>query len=1811
MQLKAEKASRLFQFLSEVQKLKEKQTLSVQDYAKEGAVFWLADLLDYSEGAGGRLRFGPTLGASLASSRAEDAGGESDVVFVLPRPHYLEFPSPGKALQNRLSNDGKDPFRRPEVVENEAPALNGFNADVPTVEGDPSSWLQLWDAWAGNERYRSLYEKMFDLQTKANQQADEFELILGLGSLYWDVPDGETIDRPLFTLDLAVAMDKHSGQIEVRINGDVITPELEVVPPEKMTDGRFIVDVKAEVEELDGDLLDLDTFQELGKLTANSLSTDAVFVDSPTKPKRSTYPVVSWAPCVILRRRRRTGLAVNFARIALEILETGCIPAGLAALIDANDISEVSESSETGALYVNDGDIFSPLPLNDRQQAVIERVDRSAQTIVQGPPGTGKTHMAAALLSHLLAQGKRVLVTAETDRALFELRDKMPAEIQELAVSVIGTGNENMADLRVAIDTIARRSTEFDDADSRSRIASLTAELGTLGEQRARAVREWTAQMAEENSPIGSPGYEMPIARAIEKWLSEADKHEWINEVEVRDPHTPFPLSDEEAQRWLELLEDPRLREHESLSHADTIDLEAIKPASAFQAMCDRLEKAGEEFRVAATHLDSDDLRSWSSLTADDRKIVMDSFEQAQKLVAEMEQESHPWSTELRSNNGFDLSAEYRQLEDLRSKVDEVELLGAPLEGLRRLTVNEGAPEDYIPIAKSLETFLSGGGKIPTRADGSVKPPMIGKRIIRDAMPFFDSVRIDGVAATTLLQIQQYLAYVDVTWALQDLYRSWPHFEPDEQRDPSSAIAACRIVLNEFDKSLGRHSNLNDLITTLQDLGIDAERGALDRNVQSVQELSRAHEREKFLDDERARFDSFQRSIRSLQFSGHGLLWLETLTLAVEQRDSALYAESLESAREAYELASAAREIAFLSQAVLSWSQNLFDTVREDPHDETWRYRLRNAESARQWLLAGQLIDARSETGLTRLQQDIARTEMKISATVTELAAERAWAHAVGSSRIDPAMRSNLVAYTQAVARLGKGTGKYADSHRRDVRRHLDSCRGAVPVWIMPLFRVIDQFKLEENMFDVIIVDEASQAGVDAVFLQYLAPRIVVIGDNKQVSPAGVGVDRQPIVHLAKQYLYDFDKVDAWIDPTRSLFDDAEMRYGGRIVLREHRRCVPEIIEFSNQIAYRPNSIELVPVREVLPGRLAPFKVTRTPNAAQPVTKKKVINIDEADALIARLIQCLEDPAYEGKTLGVISLLSSSGQADYLKNRLLEKLSPEVWEERDLKVGSPAEFQGAERDVVFLSMVTMVPVDGTKRLAKLTSDTYIQRYNVAVSRAKDQVWLFHSAGVDNFDGEDIRARLLQYAYNVATAAPEAKSSSLVADDVKVEPFDSLFEQRVYNEIVARGYFVVPQFNAYGYRLDLVVEGSNGRLAIECDGDHWHGESQARADRARQRELERLGWRFVRIFESDFYLDKQEQMQRVFDALEEREIYPYSLDPSATDAPSNIEYIESRADLEADRRFSVELRELPKLTEDRGLVTDAHAPTFGDELAVDAESTPDSDYTVDFSGVYEEPTEINVREDEWGQAELLEPETVVSLSRNWDLFSVDSEGPAKGASISVESDPVGSSVGISESEEPSLPPTPSMGEWSPKLTNGDVQAYQFEVDYEMFSGSCVSVHTASDAEITNGLLDILAVEGPMLGHLLMSRYVKAGGDSKVTRQVKSKLNSVISRLVSRKIICFDNPTNVTGNIGRTFHLPDQPTVIARTRGERELADIPYRELHAVMEYVGTQFGLDDSEVVMRETLKTFHLKRLTDKAKDILDVPLQRIREEAR
>lgn len=515
------------------------------------------------------------------------------------------------------------------------------------------------------------------------------------------------------------------------------------------------------------------------------------------------------------------------------------------------------------------------------------------------------------------------------------------------------------------------------------------------------------------------------------------------------------------------------------------------------------------------------------------------------------------------------------------------------------------------------------------------------------------------------------------------------------------------------------------------------------------------------------------------------------------------------------------------------------------------------------WAATHRWLRDRDVPDLARLYADLSEHERRLTRLVVELAEHRAWEGALG--RITASKRAALINYAQRVKKLGKGTGKYAPQKRKAVQDALGDCRDAVPVWILPLHRIEEQFQaLSADMFDVVIVDEASQVRSDAIFLQYLAPKIVVVGDDRQTVPEAGFVNQQDIYDLGRRYLPDDSFRAMWTDTQTSLFDIGIQRYGVPITLVEHHRCAPEIITWCNKNVYMPK-VELLPVRAMpMDNRIDPVVAIHVPDGY----RQGDINWPEVELIAGEVAELAHDPAYDGRTFGVISLISGR-QVQALEQAIVDRIGADEYVARQLRVGTSKEFQGAERDVMWLSMV--VAPDGDTRYSPATRLDDLRRYNVAVSRARDQVRIVHSISLSELDNpEDLRRSLLEYATTVDLRAASAIPGSLggpVAEDRRIDPFDSLFEQRVHNEIWRRGYHAVPQYPFNGRKIDLAVILGNERIAIECDGVAWHGVERAADDLAKRRMLERCGWKFHSLTDTQYYLDDDKGLGPLWQLLD--------------------------------------------------------------------------------------------------------------------------------------------------------------------------------------------------------------------------------------------------------------------------------------------------------------------------------------------------------
>lgn len=1742
-----ERAKNLFEFLGRAQQLKSRPQYSVSEYR---TVQWFSDLPEH-----------PSIDSAFRVL-PEDLEAP---ILVIDRVPKAPPPVPRALLDPWLDGEVNDHTKPPELrkeiptesvvwpdgeaIAERSGAFTHLN-EHPHIAREFMGWRAHWDAWAAQEAIdqpvRDLYGELFATYVTATTHLEEFELVLGSGLLVWSPPDHAEVRRHLLTCPVSLKLDDSTGRLSVERAGqlDSLTLELDMLDPRLIQNVEHIKEVRSRVEDYEGHPLDPKAIADIIRRVVHNLDADGQYLDEDGPGTTSPSAKAALAPALILRKRTQRGLVEIFQSIVEQLAEAEDVPDGILPLVDP-DYRPVAEPDPTpGALLQIDEEYFLPLPVNERQLKVLRSVDSRQQTVVKGPPGTGKTHTASALLSHLLAQGKRVLVAAHTDRALYEVRDKLPMEIKPLSVSVVGSSRSDMTDLKVAVERIASAAADFDEEEARRRIDAAEVRIDELRRQRAEAYRSLLDARQEEVIDREHKGYRGTMAVIAQQFQEEAPQFGWIAEYVEIGAETAAPLTDHEAGDWLALLNDGGLQADEREAWSRLLEIDAIPDPDVFATYC--ATERGAEASVQK----HEDLRSHEAMSSVQElepetriKIQLQMQGLAEKAEV-LESRAESWMSEavfdVRAGRGGPWRARFDQITGL---VDQARPLIDRLGPLTQVDILGGDPATLRVLAAHLRDFLTSGGTVKTTTAGTPKVGLLAPRAVKEAEPLFEHVRVDGLPPVREEQLSLFITFLDAERIIEALDRSWPSAT---EIPPEDTLA----------ERLEWHVNEREQLRRVLDLGaelIDAEAELTALRVKppqwadlaSVLRFARLAEAAAARDawvEAAQPLETLAEVVRGVAQRQDVAPCVSRLEDAVEARDVGGYLTAYQRLEHLHQVRAKAVRRDTWGEALEGVAPDLFTSVVQSSHDPTWIDRFARLEAAWRWAATGAWILAQNPLDVNALQAQITMVDAKIRREVETLAATRAWSHAVSPDRLTGEARADLAHYASLVRRLGKGTGKYATQQRAAIRRAMDNCRTAVPVWIMPIYRIAEQLRVHENMFDVVLVDEASQAGAEATFLQYLAPKIVVVGDDKQVSPTAVGVDQGQLRDLANQYLANDRYRDSWLDPQRSLFDEALMRYGGQITLVEHRRCVPEIIGFSNRIAYEPDGERLIPVRQYGADRLEPIQAVHVKDGYVLGTSQK-INPAEVDAVVEQIEKCAADPRYDGLTFGVISLLGPA-QARAIEAKLIDALDPEEWAARDLRCGDAADFQGSERDVMFLSMVA-APELG-RRLAALTRDLFVQRYNVAASRAKDQMWVFHTVTLDDLGHpDDMRFALLDYCYGVLgrrDGGDERVRDDVAPNDRLVEPFDSLFEQRVFNRLYDRGYTVIPQYPAEGYSIDLVVVGAKGRLAIECDGDAWHGPEAYERDLARQRDLERCGWQFFRVRESAFYVDEPAALAGLWDALEELEIRPSGWAE------------EVHADQSEDA--SGELEETQPWTDgdDQPVAEQPHVPRVASEVVPrmgsgDASHGPES-----------------------------AAPSVAELTHHEDVeLSVAIPGPSIVWNASTETE----------------------------TETANISALSH---YEEFRGVTTPLEEATRREVIDGLCSVVAAEGPVLGHRLHIAYVKASGRTRVGKSMAAALNQAISQAVRTGELIADNPLKAPGVKPLTYRLPDQDEIRPRELGPRSLDDVPPAELAVQMSGAADVVGWDSEEMLFRQVLTQLGLRRLTTNAetklRSVVDLALE-------
>ena len=1321
------------------------------------------------------------------------------------------------------------------------------------------AWYLRREKWAADQRrhdpVRALFSKLQALRAELQKRSEQVELVLGVGVFRYSSP-ANAYCHPLIVKSLAIEFDSNKNCFTL----------LETERPTEL-----YAEPLAELQiDLSPSGYWRDSLQELHPLDSQTLVTIKGIGTWLRNQSSLESAEMEFAPVIFLRDRG--GWPARAATAVLDDLAQRAeyeLPPYLLRLVGGTppDISEYDQLQSSDFVANEDGQILFALPANLEQLQLARQIETKDVVLVQGPPGTGKTHTIANLLGHLLAQGKRVLVTSHTSKALRVLRDKVPENIQSLCVSVLDDASRSRRELEQAVQVIAERMQQGT-SSLRQKATQLERERADILQKIQELRQLQRLCIRREYEPIILGGESTDPSRAAREVFATADAHLWI----------PGPLTDDELGKvcplsnadlkWL-------YASQSRISPSDELQLNNGIPQADLLPTSEQFEKLLNEltqYELLSVQVAEPIWKNYSASSEVLKNLVtlaVDAQEDLKRLT-----QSGEWLrglVELGETSAIEIPQVWRELRDGVLQVIE-------LYETSRSTLLDHAP--FLPdslLIESSKIFLieisthlkQGGGlkswQIPIKAhlNGGWKP-------------LLEHARCNDQKVFSYEHFVALKLHLELHLTRQQLRRRWSRQVEILGGPALPSELPEKVAMDWFPyiaDTLGWFAQRwQPIVNATAQLGrkwVEVESYVSPQRVEHPR-LERAMLliKKHFLPEWQGQLAQLSATTIRLELSnlaqrlendfpntGRGAV--SKVREALAAKDISLYAgayselEHLWSIKSDFHLRN--ELLQKLEQGASEWSLEL--RCRNPGHDSALPTN-RDLNAAWRCRQFKDILEKRSKLDAESIADELRQLTTALNNVTGDLIAAKCWASQLS---VAEKFRLHLVGWLDTMRKIGKGTGKNADIYRVEARSQLKQGQRAVPVWIMPLAEVFRSLDVQNSRLDVVIIDEASQAGIGGLLAAYLGAKVVVVGDHEQVSPDAVGEDLAVSRSLQNQYLEGFPNTLLY-DGKLSLYDMSRWAASGMLSLSEHFRCLPAIIGFSNRLSYNG---KIKPLRDPSTSVLRaviPYRINGKREGRQKINKEEALEIV---ALIRAM--CLHEN-YSNRSIGVISLLGDD-QAKHIENLLREHIPVAEIENRKIICGNAAQFQGDERDVIFLSMVDSNEGDGPMRkVGEGANELNKKRYNVAASRAQNQMWIMHSMDyMTDLKPDDIRRELLEYAL--------VEAQSLMTDGT-VNRTESEFEKLVLTALVTRGYMVKTQYAVGYYRIDMVVEYEGRKLAVECDGEKWHsGDEKIAEDLARQAILERLGWRFHRIRGSLFFRDPDTALELLWTRLGKLGIYP--------------------------------------------------------------------------------------------------------------------------------------------------------------------------------------------------------------------------------------------------------------------------------------------------------------------------------------------------
>ena len=1305
------------------------------------------------------------------------------------------------------------------------------------------------------EVVRNLFDTLYNKYLVLDRDSDSLELVVANGLV--KVPN-EDICYPILLKKVNFSIDTEKNIISITdaSDNDFITQELYLnflAEVENINlDKVFYLEDKI-VENNIHPISKNDTIKDFFREFIHNLNSRAQFIEDLDKKNKESVITIEWKPILFIRKKD-DGKVEAINNIIKDIENGGEIPEYLSELVGV--IGDEKRAIEQVP------DILFTKETNNEQIEIIKSLYSHRAVVVQGPPGTGKTHTIANLLGHFLAEGKNVLITSQTKKALDVLKEKIPTDIQDLCISML---DDDSSDLGNSVESISEKLGYLNLENLKNEYEEIENQRNELKEDIKNIKRKIFNIKYQESHPIIYNNESITLREAgefLRKNQRELDRIPGIVSSGI-----PCPINNEDLAFLKSGYKKSVSREEEKEIE---LGLNKVSDFWTLEEFKEMLENKKEIMSRLDLLLKNKKYHINDNLFYIDDKMLIDldkfkNYSGIDKIIPEDLKSIEDWKKDVciaGTENSGDRKIWLEFIKDIRRLYD-----------LTNMTKDQLFKKEvvYKDIDVSTAKKLIIGLK-----KGIERPGFFFKHRLRKARKqISDKVTINNRILETLYDCNVALEYTTLIELKENTKNTW-----------NILMTGNSLLENSNNKNL--YKQLYSYADQMEYLlnWYDREKKTFLHKIENAGfeklNINKTEGNPIYVDEVNQIFD-FIPSLEELIAIGkialeyrevdikrsEYLVKIENIIkenshLGREIKNAILnenidkYSETLEKLRVLSEkevLYKKYKDLLHNVKAVAnSWGEELenglFNEKIENIYN-VWRYKQ-----------ISQKLKELAEKPYFNLQADILEKTEELKKITIDLVTKKAWYNIIKflEEKDNLAISQALKGWKQTVQKIGKGTGKNTNIHKKNAKEKMLLCQKVVPAWIMPLNKVFDTLNPVENKFDIVIIDEASQSDISSLILLYMAKKIIIVGDDKQVSPSDVGVNIDKINMFRRKYIKGKVANDDLYGIRASLYSIVSTTFQP-ISLREHFRSVPEIIGYSNRTSY---DNQILPLRDSNSSILKPAIIDYKVNGKRD--EKSKINRVEAETIVSLIEACLAMKEYKNSTFGVISLLGDE-QAELIQNLIVQRIPATEIENHKILCGNSASFQGDERDVIFISLVDSSEENKSLRLVgEGVEGATRKRYNVAISRAKDQLWIVHSIDKNALKEGDLRKELFEYIDSLKenTFEKSAIENSTASD----------FENEVARHLLEKNYNIKQKWKVGSYDIDMVAIYDDKKIAIECDGKTLnHTEEEVIANLEEQEILERCGWEFIRVRASEYFRNPEKAIKDLIIQLDDKGVYP--------------------------------------------------------------------------------------------------------------------------------------------------------------------------------------------------------------------------------------------------------------------------------------------------------------------------------------------------